>query len=494
MVYTFWEEKGRGNTMKTWKASWSLIASLLVGCISSSLAHATPTSYQRSSFLKTTSWSLWKSSNSHIWKTLAKRPTKRLKQPVVPRVRPLPLPQATTSRISSRSLLMYALKNNSTLQRMLQKVRILQSKVHRTGTWSEPKIGVQATNFPLLSMNPTQTAMSGIVYSISQRFPLSKQLALRKSIVRIDIRKVHEQIREKKTWIAFQIVRTLRRIEWFRAAWKMDAELHRWMEQIRPIVRTKYTVGKASQSELLQIDIVQSEIRLRVLRWQNQEKVSRHRLAQLVGSAKSTWSTLSHTTLPKRQLLSVAQILQSAQKQRGILRFWKEHARQARVLLSWARARFWPDLTVQFAIRQRFKNPMDEGHPFVSLGLKIPLPSWKHSARSAWIKEAMKRHQEARLHEREQLQRIRERVNIARTQYTLYQRQIRWIQKRTLALKVQNYQTLLNQYQVERAGFQSVIRAIRGLYKEKIRVARLKMLRDVRMDQMYAASGQWALK
>ena len=62
---------------------------------------------------------------------------------------------------------------------MKKQVAVLKTREKQTLAWPDLKIGIRAANIPIPSFSPTNTTMTGVDYSISQRIPVTQQLNLK---------------------------------------------------------------------------------------------------------------------------------------------------------------------------------------------------------------------------------------------------------------------------------------------------------------------------
>ncbi len=398
------------------------------------------------------------------------------------------LPAYGTAPIQLSSLLKKVTRRNPTLARMRRLVSVFRQKEKQAGAWPDLQVGIQANNFPLPTFNPTITPMTGIQYTVSQRFPILKRLGLEKKLTRFTTAMLKEDVREKTVWIHLSVKVAVLWLAYFREALNTEKELYNVTGQAAEVARIKYSVGKATRQNYLQAWTLQSLIRNRMLTLLSQERVKRHQLARLLGSS-SGLSGQAPVLLDPAAPPTRKAIYKQASKERGIVKRWRISAKQSRTLLSFARIRYWPDVSVQLGIRQRFPNTVDKGLPFLTLGVKVALPTWGNAARYGLVKEAMARHQLAVSRLLEAQTRIRESIRIATTQMRQYDRQIVIYRRQVIPLAFQTYRSALSSYQVDRIDFLTLLTNLRTLYKEKLKLVKLRTLRAIAIARLSAIAG-----
>lgn len=397
------------------------------------------------------------------------------------------LPVYSSKALQLSALVQAATTHNPTLVRLRRMVYMYKQKEKQAGAWPDLQVGVQASNFPLPTFNPTLTAMSGIQYTISQRFPILRRLDLQRKMTQFTTAMFQEDVREKTVWIHYQIKAAVSWLSYFREALHTEKELYRVMSQAAEVARTKYSVGKASQQNYLQAWTAQAQIQNRMLMLLAKERIKRHQLARLLGAT----SLIGNAPPLRDQAFSVTRkkLLSLAVKQRGVVKRWRIFAAQSRTLLNLARVKYWPDVSVQLGVRQRFPNPLDQGAPFLTLGVKLALPTWGNYARNGLVKEAMARHQLAASRLQEVTTQIREDIRVTTTLIHHYNKRIAVFRTQVIPLAKQTYHSALASYQVDRVDFLTLLSNLRTLYKEKLKLKRLRTLRAISIARLAAIKG-----
>lgn len=397
-------------------------------------------------------------------------------------------PQRQPQPIDLPALLTKSQKYNPTLVRLRRQVQELQQREKQAGPWPDLEIGIEGSNFPLPTFDPTQTPMSGIQYSVSQRFPILRRLHLQRKLAQLTTAMGKTWIQEQTVLVAFQVKRAVYELSYLRRSWEIQQELYQLTGQSAEVARTKYAVGQASQQNYLQAWTLQAQIRNRVQGILAQERIERYRLQQLLGGHATQGQPLAIQDPADPPTFSV--LLTSALAKRGIVQRWTLATQQAQAMMHLARVRYWPDVMLKLGIRQRFPNSMDTGNPFISLGVQVALPTWGNSARHGDIKGAMARHQVAASQLRETQEQIREQLRVQLTQVEQYNQQIRIYREQIIPLAQQTYQSALSSYQVNKLDFLTLLSNLRTLYQEKLQLDRLRTLRAVVIAQIVAISGQ----
>tara|TARA_B100000609_G_C17222841_1_gene441837 strand:- start:14715 stop:16073 length:1359 start_codon:yes stop_codon:yes gene_type:complete len=393
---------------------------------------------------------------------------------------------------SLNALLSYAHTHNPSLLRLKKMLAVYKHKEQQVAAWPDPMLGVKGTNFPMPSFDPTQTAMSGITYSVSQRFPISGRLSLQKTLASYNTALVKAAMREKEHWLSFALHEALHNLRDLRQALTIEHQLYHLTEQAASVARTKYTVNRAPQQHVFQAQTALSSIRERMVILLSKAQIWQHKLSRVLGHTKTTFYALPPAPQFKT-LLTETQVLTRAHKQRGQIQRLHILSKQAKQLLALSKARYWPDLTVELSVRQRFRNPVDTGAPFISLGLKLPIPTLGNSGREGLSKEAMARHQWAQKRIQELHTSYRTQAAILRTRIALYKKQLDIATKHTLPLARQTYRATLQQYQVDKSDFLTLLSNLQTMYIEIRKIQKLRTKRYIALERLHALAGDLSL-
>lgn len=158
-------------------------------------------------------------------------------------------------------------------------------------------------------------------------------------------------------------------------------------------------------------------------------------------------------------------------------------------MLTLAHSSYWPDVTLQIAIRQRFENRVDDGRPFLSLGVKVPIPTGGNPARRAMAQEAIAQRQWVAGRFREWRATLKQKLASQLTQLTYLHAQIRLQSQQLLPLARQRYQAALSSYRVGKADFNTLVLTLRQLFVVRLKLALLQTRRAQTHARLSALQG-----
>ncbi|MCB9638385.1 MAG: TolC family protein [Myxococcales bacterium] len=392
------------------------------------------------------------------------------------------------------------LQHNPTLQRIRSQFALAAAKIKQTGAWPDLQIGIQASNFPMPNFQPTM--MTGVQYTIAQKFPILSRLDAQRSIAKAELQKLKLLWQEEQVKIAYALREHLLALWDLRLQWTLRLELYQLTQQVASVARTRYAASTQRKQDLLLALLQLAQLQQEALQIKLQAQQRELLLARLTQPAPSIAAKegTSHTpsrlesppsTAQTTQVLAtkmVAQtlhlertpptfsaMLQKARTQRPLLQYWWVDAKQAKLLKQLAIARYWPEITLRLDLRQRFANSMDQGEPFISLGVQIPLPTWGNPARQGLVEEAgarfviaQKRLQELLADLRQQLKDTLQTIRNLQQQQTLYTQQL-------LPLAQQTYQASLASYQVGKEDFSNLLGHLKRYLSLRLQERRLQL-------------------
>jgi len=416
---------------------------------------------------------------------------KTLPKPLRQNIRMYKLPKdlhKTNRRIDLKQLLSTAKRYNPTLLALKKRVTVFHHKVKQVGNWSDLRVGVQGSSFPLPTFDPSMTPMTGIQYSVSQKIPLGSKLALRKEVAKRDVELYRTYISESWLGIAYQIRYVVHELYFLKRSWTFQKELMLLAKQVEAVARTKYTTGKTQQKDFLHALNLQASLRLKMTQILGKDRQLRILLLRLTGGKNTqVWGvpSLYSIKMPAPQ----KDLLKYAMKKRGRAEFWRIRARKAGQLGALANALYWPDITVSLAFRQRFQNQMDQGIPFLSLGVKIPIPTWQNPRRRGLLKGARAQKQlasarlkELRMNFRQQIATLLEKSKALEGREALLHTQL-------LPLAQKTFQSTLNNYKFGKEDFVNVIRHLERLFQLRESKTRLFVHRLHNRSKLLAVVG-----
>ncbi len=485
-----------------------------------------------------------------------------------------PTPSALLALPPFSNLWAQAMRQNPTLQRIHSQFAVASARIKQAGAWPDLEIGIQANNFPLPNFRPNM--MTGIQYSIGQKFPILGRLAAQKAIAQAEIHKIRALLQENQAKIAYEIREHLLMLLDLHLQWKLRRELYQLTQQIAAVARTRYAASTTRKQDLLLALLQLAQLRqeaLQIKRKAQQRILLLQRLTQAAPASPNNLQAapaspnnlqaaplashplpttpISPVTSASKTSLSIATIspvtsaskasskqigtdastradreppvLRRSQKDprhtqrsrwakllqlplappsdlktaweemlrtRPMLRYWHSDAMQARQLTQIAHARYWPEITLRLTFQQRFENSMDQGEPFLSFGIQIPLPTWGNVARQGLAEEATARFVTAQKRLRELLSDLRQQLTDAFQEIRNLREQQQLYQTQMLPLALQTYQASLASYQVGKEDFPNLLGHLKRYLALQLQAQRLSIALLTQDARVYAIQGK----
>ncbi len=280
-------------------------------------------------------------------------------------------------------------KHESVSSVQLKQSAIKEQAVSK-GSWGDPVVRLAAKNFPVETLSSSQSPMSGVELTLSQKVPLSSKYSEQEEALKALSQAYHFDAKNRKERLA-------------KALWeavvfqkKLLGELDilqdnaLWVEKILKVSKRIYATGKLSQHALLEIEIRKSEIERDISNKRFEYQQFEEHLHYLIGDVtlekKSIpWSLLESTSdkVIDYQALSLQTKLQM-----------KQHTVQA------SKLNYIPDVTLSVGYTKR--SDIDNHGDFISasVGFNLPFSDEKDALYEMERKEQLSLQKEYELYER----------------------------------------------------------------------------------------------
>ena len=240
----------------------------------------------------------------------------------------------------------------------------LSEKAQMKGSWGDPTLKLAAKNYPVNTLDPNQSPMTGLDIIWSQKFPLSGRYTSQQEEMRKLAEAGYWQGEQQSQWLISQFWIQLVQMRLLQEERQILQENLDWIESMVKVSQNLYSTGKQSQQALLELKIRKSEIKSLLTTKEFEFKSILPYLSYLLGREQVSidmqsvpWELLSRRTsaIDRRERGLQAQL--AAQKEGLLAR------KSARI----------PDVTLSLGYTKRFD--FDEQGDFVTLGASIPLPT-----------------------------------------------------------------------------------------------------------------------
>lgn len=282
-----------------------------------------------------------------------------------------------------------ALDQNPDLKSLKFEALRMEAEAGPKGSYEDPMLSFEAMNYPVDSWNARDFGMTGRQVSLIQKIPFPGKLSKQS---RAMLQK-YEAAREKFFENQLNLIKSVKVIffELSLAYKKKDIlqEQKKLIHQMVAIARSKFTLGKMSQAELLNFQVEEAGLLEQLL---GVEKEIRSKGAEL-------WEIMGYESDFKRPeeiqktLIDLSQIeeqkiLEKILAKNPKLKAAEREKESSETLLSSAKWGYLPDFELMASYTFRLPNPDDRGTDVMSGRIGMTLPLWAISKQSHEVKAA----------------------------------------------------------------------------------------------------------
>ena len=288
------------------------------------------------------------------------------------------------------SLISEAVRVSPNLKMLEAKREVSQSKIAQVSNLPDPMLTLGLMNLPTNSFSFTQEPMTGKVVGLSQAVPFPGKLNEAEKVHAKDVDINQQEIDDAVNEIKNDVRKTYYDLRFVREAIKITRESKNNLEQIAEVVRTKYAVSKASQQNLIQIEVELTKIKDKIEELQGSEKSNLAVLNSYL--LRDSFTPIGTDSIPSltNQDIDVAKLESLAKQNRPFLK-GIELAKEKSVLKkNLAEYEFYPNFnfTIQYSQRDKIAATNTPLHDFLSFVVGINLPLNYGGKKTAAVEEA----------------------------------------------------------------------------------------------------------
>lgn len=374
------------------------------------------------------------------------------------------------------SLINQALQVSPKLKMLKEKYNASESRIEVNSNLPDPMSTLGLMNLPTNSFSFTQEPMTGKIVGLSQAFPFPGKLGSVADVAEKDAEIVTKEITDSENEIKKIISQNYWELVFVRKAIDVANESKRLLKDIAEVVRATYAVARASQQNLLKVELEITNITDRIEELKSKEKSLVSMInAQLLRVAQSYIYT---NDLPSIEYLSITQAkLDSLAKSYRPFLEGIQLAKQKAILMGeLARYDYYPNfnLSLQYSFRDRIERtnlPLDDFFS-VMIGLSLPLNYGGKVTAKVEETEAMQNMYEEQY--QTSLQMLNGTFGSSIAKLNTLQERIKLIEEALLPQAQQTYMASLSSYQVAQIDFINVVDAQNKLYQVETNLYRLK--------------------
>jgi outer membrane protein TolC len=381
-----------------------------------------------------------------------------------------------TNDSSLDSLINQALQVSPKIKMLNEKYNASESRIEINSNLPDPMLTLGLMNLPTNSFSFTQEPMTGKIVGLSQAFPFPGKLGSVADVAEKDAEIVTKEISDSENEIKKIISQNYWELVFVRKAIDVANESKVLLKDIAEVVRANYSVSKASQQNLLKVELEITNITDRIEELKSKEKSIVSMInAQLLKGAQSYVYT---NNLPSIEYLSITQgkLDSLAKSYRPFLEGIQLAKQKAVLMEDLARYDYYPNfnLSLQYSFRDKIERTNTSLDDFFSvmIGLSIPLNyGGKVTAKVEEAEAIQNMYEEQYLTSLQMLNGI---FGSSIAKLNTLQVRIKLIEEALLPQAQQTYSASLSSYQVAQIDFINVVDAQNKLYQVETNLYRLK--------------------
>lgn len=287
------------------------------------------------------------------------------------------------TEVSLDSLLAEALRNNPQLRASHTRIRSMQTRIAQVQAWDDPQVGVEFYATPVTSINPFKDGME-TDYSIQQMIPFPGKKSLMGDVARTNVRMVEQSAATIERRLIARVKSTYAMIYSAQQRIDVNTENQRLLSQIIESARAKYSVGIATQG-----DVLKAQVELAKL--QNDRSTHEQELRTAEAMMNSLRAVASTTPIgrvmditPQQYRGTIEDLFRRALDARPELQGMKYEIEMNKAELAVSERERLPD----FMIRGMYKQMVGGTDLWAAmLGINIPIAPWASDKYSGKIEE-----------------------------------------------------------------------------------------------------------
>lgn len=287
------------------------------------------------------------------------------------------------------ALVAEALANNPEIAAARGEQEAALQRVPAAGALDDPMVELGVINAPLESLNLRREDMTMKMLGLGQRLPFPGKRGLRRAVAEADAESIGQAVREIANRVERDIRVVYEDLAFNQEAQRIVAESRVALEQLGAIASSRYAVGQAAQSDVLDAQIELERLGVELLRLTAESTALQSQLQRLLGRDASA----PHIHAMAPQLAAGADhapdpALPAIGNRPQLLALQAVVERNSRSI-DLARREYYPDFDVKLQYGQRDRTP--DGMPrddMVSLTVGFNLPIWRKTRLEPQVAEA----------------------------------------------------------------------------------------------------------
>jgi outer membrane protein, heavy metal efflux system len=374
--------------------------------------------------------------------------------------------QLSVSTLSLPTAVEVALADNPSLATMASRAEAFAAIPSQVGSLPDPKLSLNALNLPVDSFNVGQEGMTQMQIGFSQAFPFPGKLGLREEAAGHEAKAADSEVDETRLWLVRSVKSSWWQLFYLDKALEIVINNQVLLREFVKIARTKYTVGKGLQQDVLlaQLELsglLDQQVRLNGIRRNEEARLN----------ALLNWPTTRTLKLAKKTdsklplLLEEKKLHQQAETARPLLTAQRSRISAAHSRVGLAKKDYYPDfnLGAAYGFRSGSNNGI-ERPDVASLQFSMSLPIYTGSKQDRAMDQRNSELLKQKYKLQDTLEKVREEISRAMADYKRANEQTELYQRGIIPQARQTVDSMLAGYQVNKVDFLNLVRSQITLY------------------------------
>ncbi|RME18506.1 MAG: TolC family protein [Bdellovibrio sp.] len=276
-------------------------------------------------------------------------------------------------------LIQEALKNNPELSAIKNQAEKYRYQFKAAGSYDDPQITYEVMNLPIDTYSLQQTPMSGKKVSISQKIPFPGKLSTKQKAAYLQFEASLHRFKQKQYEIIYNVKKNY--YELFKAikTTHILEEQKKLIKQLIVSARSKYTLGKIPQTEVINFQMEETDLISKILISKRKITIAKNNLAKVIGSSQLPFpiKALSITKKPLEfNSLNAQNLVKRVLSNNHLLKAFELQRLSSEKKIQLSKLEYFPDFNLKASYTFREPNPSDEGTDFTSFMASINIPLW----------------------------------------------------------------------------------------------------------------------
>jgi outer membrane protein TolC len=295
---------------------------------------------------------------------------------------------APAEQVALPELLQQALERNPEIAAARARATAADARIAPAGALDDPMLEAGIVNAPLSPFSLSREDMTMQMIGLSQRLPYPGKRALRGEVARGEAAALGATVRDTRDQVVRELRMAYEELAAVQAQQQIVADMYATLEEYITIAESRYAVGTAEQTEVLQAQAQLGELQHETIELQGRRTELQATLAQLAAqdaevlAIETTAQTLAAEPAPLPALLE-------SSRERPRARAVAAQRDRAQHQVALMQRESYPDFDVKLSYGRR--EDMPDGmprDPMVSLTVGVNLPIWRKTRIDPQIAEA----------------------------------------------------------------------------------------------------------